>query len=127
MPIDLRRSNEDKKPNLSLRSFLHDAHICRADYFIHTYQLLNAVRAPSDYSRYGEHRGIKLFRYAQHIINNAAVKVHVRADPLVNMAVLCNKLGGKLLHIFIQLQILLPALLGGELIYISFEDPLARV
>lgn len=127
MPIAPRRSNEDKKQNLSLRPFLHDAHICRTDYFIHAYQLLNAVRAPTDYSRNGEHRSIKLLRYAQHIINKAAVKVHIRADPLVNMAVLCDKLGCKLLHVFIQLQILLPALLGSEPINISFEDPLARV
>ena len=67
-------------PLLFFTSFsFHHAFISRADDLIHTDQFFNAVRAPTDDPRRGEHSREQFDRDAEHIVNESAVKVNVRA------------------------------------------------
>ena len=48
--------------------------------------LLYSVCAPAYDAGYGEQRGIELFRYAEHPVNEAGVEVHIGAYDLVFLA-----------------------------------------
>ena len=83
--------------------------------------------APAHDARHGEHRGVQLQRDAQHLVDEAAVKVHVGADALEDAALARDDPGRQLLDALVEREVALPALFGGQLLDVALEHALARV
>jgi len=56
--------------------------VCRTYYLDVVDDFFEPVSRPAGNTRYSKNRREKLFRYAEHIINESAVKIDVRADRL---------------------------------------------
>ena len=99
----------------------------RADDLVGAEQLLDAVGAPAHDARHGKQRGVQLHGDAQHLVHKTAVKVHIGADALEDLALLRDQLGCHALDAGIEGKILVPALFVGKLLHIALEHHLARV
>ena len=99
----------------------------RADDLVGAEQLLDAVGAPAHDARHGKQRGVQFHGDAQHLVHKAAVKVHVGADALEDLALLRDKLRCHPLDAGVEGKILIPSLFVGQLLHIALEHHLARV
>ena len=75
----------------NIRVLYHQALVCRTDDLIHAHKLLHPMCTPADDSGNRKQRGVQLYRYSEHIIDKSAVKVHIRADALIHLALLGNE------------------------------------
>ena len=99
----------------------------RADDLVGTEQFLNAVSAPARHTCHGKQRGVQLHGDAQHIVDKAAVEVHVGADALEDPALFRDQLRGHHFDLVVEGQVFVPAFFVGQLLHIALEHHLAGV
>ena len=75
--------------------------------------------APAHDAGHGKQRGVQLHGDAQHIVHKAAVEIHVGADALEDLPFLGDELRGHAFDPGVQGQVLVPALLVGQLFHIA--------
>ena len=105
----------------------HDAHVGGADDLVHAHQLLDPVGAPAHDPGDGEQGGVELHGDAQQVIEEPAVQVDVGADPLEDGPVVGDELGGLHLNVPVEGQVILAALLQGQLVDEGAENLLPGV
>ena len=92
-----------------------------------TYSAMAAALCSLKGPRHGEQRRVQLHGDAQHIVHKAAVEVHIGADTLKNFALLRDQLRGHVLDLVVKGEVLVAALLVGQLFHIALEYHLTGV
>lgn len=90
--------------------FLH-GHIRGTDDLASADQFFHAMSAPTGDTGNGENGSVKFHGQVQHTVDEAAVKVHVGRNALVDFPLFGDELGGQTFHIAVKLKFVGAALL----------------